>query len=720
MRKILLIFALVLFQIPYVLADEGMWIPMLIGKNYEQMKALGFKLTPEDIYNVNGSSLKDAIVRFGGGCTAEVISPDGLLITNHHCGFSSIQAHSSVDHDYLTDGFWAMTRDQELPNEGLTVRFLQRMEDVSDVVLKGIVVDTPEGDRQKLIAQRADSIEVANTNKGNGIVADVRSFYYGNQYFLMVYEEFSDVRLVGAPPESIGKFGGDTDNWVWPRHTGDFSIFRIYASKDNKPASYSPDNVPYKSKRFLKISLKGVHENDFTMVYGFPGRTQQFLVSDAVKLLINQSNPNKINLRGTRLDIFNKYMNSNDTIRIQYASKYASVANYWKKWIGETIGLRRLNAIEKKQEQESMFEAWVNTNKDLKEKYGNLLPSFRRLYAEVAPLSLVADFRNEDVYAVELLRFSSNFSKYINDVISGKGDSATIETERKDLVRYTSSFFKNFNINIDYEVFGAMMYNYHQKIPLDYQPEFLKNIQEQYGDKWMQMASDIYNQTAFADSLRVLTLLASSDTANVKVFLNDPVFQIYSQFENLYRQKVKPRYYEIEDSLDIFYRRYVEGLMKMQPDKEFFPDANSTLRVTYGTVKGFEPRDGVVYDYYTTLDGVIEKSMNKNVADYVAPKRLIDLYKSKDYGIYGVNGTVPVAFIATNHTTGGNSGSPVLDGEGNLIGVNFDRCWESTMSDVMFDPDYCRNIALDIRYALFIIDKYAGAKNLISEMEIVE
>lgn len=719
MRKIAITILLSVFVAFNSIADEGMWLPMLVGKNINEMQKMGFKLTADDIYSVNQSSLKDAIVQFGGGCTAELISAEGLIITNHHCGFSRIQAHSSVEHDYLSNGFWAMSKQEELPNPGLTVRFLVRMEDVTVQVLTGVTKEMTESERRKTISASIKEISTKVEAEGVGYVAVIRPMYYGNEYYLFLYEEFSDVRLVGAPPESIGKFGGDTDNWVWPRHTGDFSLFRIYADKNNKPAAYSAENVPYKPKRYLPISMKGINEDDFTLVYGFPGRTQQFLTSHAVELLINQSNPHKINLRNTRLSIYNHYMEANDTIRIQYASKHAGVANAWKKWIGETIGLRRLDAVSQKRELENMFTAWASKSPELQKQYGDLLPTFKRLYDELTPLSLISDYRNEAVYAVELVNFASRFDKVIAESVKSPRDTEKFEAAKKGLINYARGFYKDFEVNVDVEVFASMMKSYYEQVPSNYHPAFLSKLYQNYQGNWMQMAGDLYSQTIFSDSIRVFTLLNEIDSVNARHFQSDNIYNVYAQFELLYKDKVEGRFIEINDSLDILYRTYVDGLMKMQPDKRFFPDANSTLRFTYGKVQGFEPKDGVVYNYYTTIDGIIEKSTQTNVPDYVPPKKLVELYEKKDFGQYAVNGTVPVAFIGTNHTTGGNSGSPVIDSNGYLIGINFDRCWESTMSDVMFDPNYCRNIALDIRYTLFVIDKFAGAGHLLKEMNIV-
>lgn len=719
MKRLFLAIIASLFLFGSSYADEGMWIPMLIGKNIEQMRQMGFKLSAEDIYSVNHASLKDAIVQFGRGCTGELISSQGLLITNHHCGFSSIQSHSSVEHDYLTDGFWAKTHAEELPNPGLTVRFLVRMEDVTDSVLAGVTSEMSEEQRNECIARNIKKVRSAVTDDIPGMEIDIKPFYFGNQYYMFIYQVFPDVRLVGAPPSSIGKFGGDTDNWVWPRHTGDFSLFRIYADKNNNPAPYSPDNVPYKPKKFLKISLKGVKENDFTLVYGFPGRTKQYLVSYGVIEVTKVINPFGIGLRDKRLKIFDKYMRMNDTVRIQYASKHARVANAWKKWIGESSGLMRLKAIEKKQEQESMFKAWANATPERKKRYGSLLPEFQRLYASLAYPTLFYTFRNEAFFAVELIRYAAAFERLVEGLKNATLDSASIVQSKKRLVDYSRWFFKNYNINIDKEMFAVMIGNLAKSLPAKIQPEFLQKLNADCKENWYLVADNFFGQTAFADSLRVLTLLDALDTSNVSLLLNDPIYKFYSGFETYYRAKIREPFYRKRDSLNLLYRIYVEGLMKMQPDKAFFPDANLTMRVTYGRVSGFEPRDGTVYRYYTTLKGIVEKSMQNDVPDYRAPKKLLELCKAKDYGQYSVNGTVPVAFIASNHTTGGNSGSPVLDAEGNLIGINFDRCWESTMSDIMFDPDYCRNISLDVHYALFIIDRFAGAKHLIDEMTII-
>lgn len=695
-------------------ADEGMWLPMLIEKyNFTDMQSKGFKLTAEDIYSINQPSIKDAIVIFGRGCTGEVISPEGLLITNHHCGYGVIQRHSSVEHDYLTDGFWAMSRQEELPNPGLTVRFLVRMDDVTEQILVGVDSKMKETEREKKIQDNITSLS-KKIVEGTHYSARITPMFYGNQYFAFIYEEFLDVRLVGAPPSSIGKFGGDTDNWMWPRHTGDFALFRIYADKDNKPAEYSPDNVPYTPKRHLPISLKGVEPGDFTMVYGYPGSTQQYITSQAVNQVVNVSNPMNIALRDARLKIMETYMRQNDTVRIQYASKQAGVANAWKKWIGERNGLIRLDAVDKKQALEAQFAQWVNENPSRKNEFGDLLPRFNSLYSRREPLLVASDLGREAFMAVEIIRFASQFSRLL---ANPEKDIDAQSAQR--MVDATRSFYKDYYQPIDREVFAEMMSAYSQRLHDSLQPAALKDLYLLNSMSWENAASSLFSQSVFADSSKLIALLTNFDKVAAETLANDKVFELYKQHDNLYGKSVNRYVTSINQELNILYRSYVKGLMEMQPDKIFYPDANMTLRVTYGSVNGYFPSDAVEYTHQTTLDGIAEKAQME-VYDYVVPQRLLDLHAAKDYGRWAVNGTVPVAFIASNHTSGGNSGSPVVNAQGHLIGVNFDRVWEGTMSDIMFDPDMCRNISLDIRYALFIIDKFAGAGHLLKEMTLIE
>ncbi len=690
-------------------ADEGMWIPLLIEKfNIEDMKAKGFKLSAEDIYSINQACIKDAIVIFGRGCTGELVSDQGLIFTNHHCGYRQIQQHSSIENDYLTNGFWAMSKEEELPNPDLSVTFLERIEDVTEKVLNGIKKKHTEKERNEIISQNIEKIEVEAVG-GTNLAAIVKPFYYGNQYFLFIYKKFNDIRLVGAPPSAIGKFGGDTDNWSWPRHTGDFSVFRIYADQDNNPAEYSPDNVPYKPKQYLPISIKGVNEGDFTWVLGYPGGTTQYITSDAIKLIKEIRNPSRVLIRDKRLEIMNKYMEENDTIRIKYASKNYRVSNSWKRWKGEIIGLERLNAIKRKIELEKEFNAWA---KDKKE-YKDVLQELEIIYQANKEYVIAYDHFREAIRTIEILDYSWEFSKLIR---MAKGteldDSWVSEIER--LKKETESFFKDYEEKIDHEIFKELLPIYFSNVDEKFHP----NI-EGLNVNYTEYINSLYSKTIFTEKEEILDIIDRGSKEEIKKLAGDPIYAFYNKFYKTYNAEIYPVYDSLNKETIKHYRAYMKGLMEMQNDKILFPDANFTMRVSYGEVKGSYPRDGIMYKYYTTLDGVIEKD-NPNIYDYDVPDKLKELYQNKDYGKYEVDGTVPLCFLATNHTTGGNSGSPVLDAEGNLIGLNFDRMWEGIMSDMIFDPEHSRNITLDIRYVLFIIDKFAGATHLIEEMKIIE
>ena len=683
---------LILFVLPVFSQQGGMWIPSLLkGANEAEMKSLGMKISADDIYSVNHSSLKDAVPHFDGGCTAEMISSKGLLLTNHHCGFDNIQSHSTVEHDYLTDGFWAYKMEAELPNKDLTVTFIIKIEDVTSKIIEGVSNLPTEIEKQKKIQQNIAAVS-KNFSKEAWQEAMIRAFYDGNQYLLFVTETFKDVRLVGAPPSSIGKFGSDTDNWVWPRHTGDFSLFRIYADKNNRPAEYAIDNVPYQPKHFFPISAKGIQENDFTMVMGYPGRTQEYLPSFAVEQIVTDLNPAKIEIRDAALKVQDGFMRKDNAIKIQYASKYAGVANYWKKWIGEF--------------QERLIKAGKQA------EYGNLLADFEKNYSEIRPYAIAKDYFTEVVLRnSEILSFGYRLYQ-LEQVYNARGEQAF--TDRKNNLIYGfEGLYKDYSAQVDEKVFEQLLHLYATKSPQQFLPESLNN----------SSTSNITNTIFRSSKLTSFDGLKDLMNGDVKIVIEklnqDPAYQLVKSIADSYQKNVAPKFDEINLKNIALQRTYMKGIMEFFPNDRVFPDANSTLRVTYGKVKGYKPSDAVVYEPISYLDGVIEKYIPGDY-EFDVPKKLIDLYNSKEYGNYAdSNGKMPLAFIATNHTTGGNSGSPALDANGNLIGLNFDRVWEGTMSDIYYSPEICRNIMVDTRYILFIIDKFANAKNIIEELNIV-
>ncbi|MGE5316927.1 MAG: S46 family peptidase [Chloroflexota bacterium] len=718
-KKLTIISAILMLSMRISFAGEGMWIPMLLEQlNEPEMVSMGMHIKAEDIYSINKSSLKDAILLFGRGCTAEIISDKGLILTNHHCGYGQIQRHSSLNNDYLTDGFWAMNKAEELPNPGLSVTLLIRMEDVTSKALQGIREGISERERAAIIKANVAKIE-EEASKGTSYGAKVRPFYYGNQYYLFITQTFNDVRLVGAPPSNIGKFGGDTDNWVWPRHTGDFSLFRIYVNKNNEPADYSPDNVPYKPKFHLPVSLKGAEKGDFTFVFGYPGSTQEYLPSYAVEMITGNENPVAIRLREKRLNIFDKYMEQSDLVRIQYSAKHAGVANYWKKMIGENKGINKLDAIEKKQALENQFIQWSQTDPVRNEKYGKLIPSFQKTYTELLPYNVIENYVIEGGMGIESFTYALRYSKLVEkstDISTKPEDLEKLEQQFRDGV---SGYFKNYYLPIDKDVFIAMMTDWFANQPADKIPVQLVKAKAGY-KSIQQWADDIFAKSYFTDSTKVRNLLNNYNAKSYKKITKDPVYVLVSAVYDYYQREVIPVSSTLNARLDSLQRIYMNGLMEFQPGKRFYPDANSTLRVAYGKVDDYKPKDAVQYNYFTTLEGIMEKE-DPSIYDYVVEPKLKQLYQTRDYGQYAASdGKMHIAFTASNHTTGGNSGSPVLNADGQLIGVNFDRNWEGTMSDLMYDPDQCRNISLDIRYCLFVIDKFAGAGHLVNEMTIIK
>jgi hypothetical protein len=703
---------LLLFVIQIQAQQGGMWIPSLLkGMNENEMKTLGMKLSAEQIYSVNKSSLKDAVPQFDGGCTAEVISDKGLILTNHHCGYDNIQSHSTVEHDYLTDGFWAYKMEDELPNKGVVVSFVVHIDDVTTKVLEGVATLTSEAEKQKKIQENIANL-TKTLPKESWQENSIRTFYDGNQYILFVTETFKDIRLVGAPPSSIGKFGSDTDNWVWPRHTGDFSLFRIYADKNNRPAEYSTENVPYKPKHFFPISAKGVKENDFTMVMGYPGRTQEYLPSYAVEQIVNDLNPAKIEVRDAALKVQDGFMRKDNAIKIQYASKYAGIANYWKKWIGETKGLKKSNAVAIKQKFEKEFQEKV-TKAGKQAEYGNLLADFQKNYSEIKDYSLARDLFSEIALRnTELL--SVGYKLYqLEQILANKGEQA-FNDRRNNLINGLGDFYKDFNANVDEKVFEQLIGIYSKKYPKQFLPSGLENIDAK------TLSTNVYANSKLVSYDKIKELLTGETKTVLEKMNNDSGFQVIKMMADSFTKNVAPKYDELNLKNIAVQKTYMKGILELSPKSaRIFPDANSTLRVTYGKVKGYKPNDAVYYEPFTTLDGVIEKYVPGDY-EFDVPKKLIDLYNTRDFGKYAdKNGKMPVAFIATNHTTGGNSGSPALDANGNLIGLNFDRVWEGTMSDIYYSPEICRNIMVDARYILFVIDKYAGAKNIINELKII-
>ncbi len=716
--------------------DEGMWLPMFVERlNYTDMQKMGLQLTPEELYSINHSSLKDAIVGLAEGsaprgyfCTGEIVSSKGLIFTNHHCGYGSIQEHSSVEHDYLTEGFWAYSHEEELPNPGLTASTLVRMEDVTDTILSALNDEMTEDERSEKIQEISKGIEekAAEDGKYNPIV---KSFFDGNEFYLFVYQTFKDVRLVGAPPSSIGKYGGDTDNWMWPRHTGDFSIFRIYADKDGNPAEYSEDNVPLKPKHHLPVSIKGVEKDDFAMIWGFPGGTDRYLTSFGVEYAIEKNNPTVVDIRDKKLEIMREDMNADKAIKIMYSSKYASTANYWKYFIGQTKGLKRLKVFEKKQAIEKEFTDWVKKDAEREKKYGNALNLIKEGYEKMEKYAMVSTYLNEAVFqGPEIIYYSFGaFSLYsqlkMQDKAKGKEKKAydeDIQAAAKQLLEDAPEHFKNFNLPTDRKLFAALLEMYYTEVPKDQQSEIFRKFEKKFKGDFNKWADYVYEKSAFASEANLKKFV---EKPSLKKMEKDPAFEIALSMVSSIR-KVYQEVGEIESNyIGKGNRLFVAGLMEMNPDKKYYPNANSTLRMTYGKVLDYYPADAVHYDFVTTLSGVMEKEDPDNM-EFVVHEKLKELWTSKDFGRYGskINGKdeIVTCFLSTNDITGGNSGSPVMNANGELIGIAFDGNWEAMSGDIAFETELQRTINVDVRYVLFIIDKFAGAQNLIDELDIVE
>ncbi len=712
--KLLLLVVLVSFK---SLADEGMWLPFLLENlNEKEMKAMGLKITAKDIYDINKGSLKDAIVRFGGGCTGEIISNKGLVLTNHHCGFGNIQRLSTLENNYVTNGYWSKGFNEELPAQGLTVTFISRMEDVTKTILKGVTKTMSEQERQSTIDKNIKEYQTNLTKKSFENIT-VRPFYNGNMYIMIATIVYKDIRFVGAPPESIGAYGHDTDNWVWPRHAADFSLFRIYTNDKNEPVEYNPTNVPYTPKKSLSISLDGVKEGDFTMVYGFPGRTNQYLPAIAVEQTLKLNNPIKIEIRDEVLKIQKSFMQNDDKIKLQYASKYAGIANSWKKWIGENLGLAKSKAVDRKLAYEKIFAQKVNATPAWSALYGSTLNQLNDLYKEAEPYFYVRDAFNEIFNNCEILGNGIQLANL--EQALQNGNKAIIDKEKAALLTRMTTFYKDYNATVDEQVLAKVLELFFARVSKTYWGAASTQLWEQYKNEASILSKDVFNNSFLANEAKLKAFLATPDAELLKALKDDKAYQLAAALRSGYIDNAASKVTSLQTEINKTQRQYMEAqLLVMEKNRKFYPDANSSLRLTYGKVKGYQPKDGMSYHFYTYLDGVMEKYI-PNDYEFDVPKKLRDLYDAKDYGQYGDNGKQPVCFIAANHTTGGNSGSPALDGYGNLVGLNFDRVWEGTMSDINYDVSICRNIMVDARYVLFIIDKFGGATHLIKEMNLV-
>ncbi len=702
----------------YTKATEGMWLPLLLAQlNEQEMQSMGMKMTAEDIYSVNQGSLKDAIVHFGGFCTGEVISSQGLVLTNHHCGYGQIQSHSSLGNNYLEDGFWAMSQEEEIPNPGLFVTFIVRIEDVTDLVLNNVTEDMDPKMRQSWVDKNTREVTAA-AEMEDYQEASVKGFFEGTKYYMFVTETYRDIRLVGAPPSSIGKFGADTDNWVWPRHTGDFSLFRIYAGPGNKPAEYSEKNVPFKPRHHLPVSLDGVAEDDFTLVFGFPGRTEEYLPATAIEQRVEVVNPIRIGIRDRALNVVNAAMQADPEVRIQYASKQSRIANYWKKWIGESNGIEATDGIGRKQAYEAEFKERVMGKPEWREKYGSLLSEFKRLYSELEPYAATNTAVGEIAGRnIELFRFANTLHSVVKMYESS--GAPMVESRMGRIRDFVENFHKDYEPEkVDQGVFATLMDYYFTEIPGKHQAPFALERYVEAGKDAEQLAAMIYKKSQLTQPAPLLNAMEEGPAALVKLIQNDVAYALARAISAHNEENIASEYRKIKDDIDALQQEYMRAQIKVFTERRFYPDANGTMRVTYGKVKGYEPRDAVQYEPVTYLEGVMEKYVPEDY-EFDVPYRLRELYQQKDYGDYGEDGKMPVCFIGTNHTTGGNSGSPAIDAYGNLIGLNFDRAWEGTMSDLNYDASICRNIMVDARYILFVIDKFAGAGHLVEEMTLV-
>ncbi len=709
-----LLLILTIVRVP-VHADEGMWLPFLIDdKLYAEMDRMGLNLSPEEIFSFTEPSIKDAIVSFGGFCTGEMISDQGLVLTNQHCGYGRIQAHSSVDNDLLTNGFWAMTREEELPNEGLFVRFLVQVEEITDEIKAVLSPEMTEEERNEAIREKSAELTDAAI-EGTHYSANVRSMFAGNYFYLFIYETFNDVRLVGAPPNAIGAFGGDTDNWEWPRHTGDFALFRVYTAPDGTPAAYDSENIPLRPRHHLPISIRGVQENDFAMVLGYSGRTERYLTSFGIDYRLENMYPVRIDIRRKKLDIIEEAMAASDEVRIKYASKHSGISNYWKNFIGMSESLQRLNVADSKRELEAEFEVWATANPDREETYGSVIDDFKAVYDGLRKFhghNYV--FIEAMITGPDVIRVANAFST-LNDLLQDEVDEEEIASQAQRLLGIVERLYRNYDAGVDEALWAAMFRIYHESVPLEMLPEFFDTLDDEFGNDFDAYARYVYASSIFTDSDRLTAFLEQPESG---ILDNDPVFNavtsLYQSF-NALNEEISA----YNTKLQRAERHFLRGLLAMKPDALLYPDANSTMRFTYGTVNGYHPSDAVYYDYHTTLTGVMEKE-DPDHHEFVVPEKLKELYKNQDFGDYAYNNNMVVNFITNNDITGGNSGSPVINADGHLIGVAFDANWEGMSGDILFEHDLQKCISVDARYILFVIDKFAGAGHLLEEMTIVD
>ncbi len=716
-KKLFSIVLLSVLSFSSVKADEGMWLPQLLqSMNESDMKASGLQLTAQDLYDVNNSSLKDAIVSLGGFCTAEMISSEGLMLTNHHCGFGQIQEHSTVANDYLKDGFWAMSRDEELPNEGLFASFLVSIESVTDRVLEELG-DVSESERNAKLRSIFNSI-AAESIEGTEYNARVKPFFGGNEFYLMTYITYNDVRLVGAPPSSIGKFGGDTDNWMWPRHTGDFALFRIYCAPDGSSAEYSEDNVAFKPKHHLPIQLDGVDNGDYTMIFGFPGSTDRFLTSYGIQEAIDQSNPTTVQIREEKLAIMKTGMDANKKTKIQYAAKYAQTSNYWKYFIGQTRGLKRMKVYDKKVEIENNFTDWVNSGDEARyEKYGNALNLIEQAYEQNSKICIARTYLNEAVFqGAEIMYFSFLMNRKLANIPEDEKEKRKF---MKEIKKEAKEFYKNYNAKVDEELFASMLEMYYYNVPKNQHPAVFKKIENQlFGFKALDFdyyAKNVFKRSIFSSKEKFFTFLEKPSTFRLE---KDVAYTTMMSIYDYYIENMYPKRKSISANLEEGNRLFIAGLREMNPEEKYYPNANSTMRVTYGSVGDYNPGNAMHYDFYTTIDGIMEKE-DATSSEFVVPEKLKELYAIGDYGRYAdEDGNLRINFISNNDITGGNSGSPVINAWGEIVGTAFDGNWEAMSGDIAFENEIQRTISVDIRYTMFIIDKFAGATHLIDEMTI--